>query len=41
MGNFFPGTKGKLELIGKKNGKGYNINFPYNIPKENQMTNDS
>ena len=35
MGKFFPGPKGKLELIGEGNGKGYNINFPYNIPKAN------
>lgn len=33
MGKFFPGPLGKLEMIGEGNGKGYNIHFPFNLPK--------
>ena len=32
MGKFYPGPKGKLEIIGEGPGKGYNIQFPFNIP---------
>lgn len=33
MGKFFPGPKGKHEMIGECKGKGFNIQFPFNIPK--------
>jgi len=34
MGTFFPGPKGKHEMIGECKGKGYNIQFPFNLPKK-------
>lgn len=34
LGTFFPGPKGKLEMIGEGAGKGYNLQFPFNIPKK-------
>lgn len=34
LGKFFPGPKGKLEMIGEGAGKGYNIQFPFNLPKK-------
>lgn len=36
MGKFFPGPKGKLEMIGECKGKGYNIQFPFNMPQKNK-----
>ena len=33
LGTFFPGPKGKLEMIGEVKGKGYNIQFPFNKPQ--------
>ena len=33
MGKFFPGPLGRHELIGECKGKGYNIQFPFNLPK--------
>jgi len=33
MGKFFPGPKGKHEIIGESTGKGYNFQFPFNVPK--------
>lgn len=48
MGKFFPGPKGKHEMIGECKGKGFNIQFPFNLPKavpgednENNMIGDS
>jgi len=41
MGTFFPGPKGKLEMIGECKGKGYNIHFPFNLPKPNQDTTET
>lgn len=34
MGKFFPGPLGNLDMIGKGNGKGYNIQFPFNLPHQ-------
>lgn len=36
MGKFYPGPKGKHELIGEGAGKGFNVQFPYNIPLSSQ-----
>lgn len=35
LGKFFPGPLGKMEIIGEGSGKGYNIHFPFNVPKPN------
>ena len=35
MGKFFPGPKGKHEMIGECKGKGFNIQFPFNMPNKN------
>ena len=32
MGKFFPGPLGKYEMIGECKGKGYNLQFPFNMP---------
>mmetsp|Transcript_11092 Transcript_11092/g.18597 ORF Transcript_11092/g.18597 Transcript_11092/m.18597 type:complete len:98 (-) Transcript_11092:773-1066(-) len=34
MGTFFPGPKGKLEMVGECKGKGFNIQFPFNLPSQ-------
>lgn len=34
LGKFFPGPFGKLEMIGEAEGKGYNIQFPFNMPEK-------
>lgn len=33
QGKFFPGPFGKLEMIGECVGKGYNLQFPFNMPQ--------
>ena len=35
MGKFFPGPNGKHEMIGECKGKGFNIQFPFNMPNKN------
>ena len=34
MGKFFPGPLGNHDMIGKGAGKGYNIQFPFNLPHQ-------
>lgn len=34
MGKFFPGAKGKHEMIGENKGLGFNIQFPFNLSKD-------
>lgn len=34
QGKFFPGPFGKLEMIGECVGKGYNLQFPFNMPQK-------
>ena len=42
MGKFFPGPFGKMEMIGEGEGKGYNLQFPFNMPEAKKgVTDDS
>ena len=34
MGKFYPGPIGKYERIGEGSGKGFNIQFPFNVPQQ-------
>jgi histone deacetylase 6 len=40
MGKFFPGPLGKLEMIGECQGRGYNLQFPFNLPQKTTGTED-
>ena len=40
-GNFYPGPKGSEKLAGSGKGKGYNIQFPFNLsPNQKEMIGD-
>lgn len=34
MGKFYPGKLGRHDLIGEGNGRGYNIQWPFNVPQK-------